>query len=217
MFVGCHRGLPLFLQSFCQAAGGATFGAGEEGTVNALGLNERCWLCLPVGLGLGFGWFLSAFLRLVSGEFTAIHIITWNASAIVSSIFEATLRSHPQGASVFRMFLSSALIRNHQKHKRPEGGFPRLATSGRLFGASWRQLGCTVWPPATLWCQLVSERGYIFDSGGASWCQLGCTVSPPAILWCQLVPAKGYIFDSGPQKGIQRVSIRSFLGTPRPR
>ena len=39
VFVGCHRGLPLFCQSFGYAAGGATCSAGEEGTVNALGLN----------------------------------------------------------------------------------------------------------------------------------------------------------------------------------
>ena len=45
VFVGCHRGLPLFCQSFGYAAGGATCSAGEEGTVNALGLNERRLLC----------------------------------------------------------------------------------------------------------------------------------------------------------------------------
>ena len=67
-FVGCHSGLPLFCQSFGYAAGGATCSAGEEGTVNAVGLNERRLLCAVARLGLGFGLLVCVPLRLVSSE-----------------------------------------------------------------------------------------------------------------------------------------------------
>ena len=66
-----------------------------------------------------------------------------------------TLRSKPQGASAFCMFLCRALIRNQQKHKRPEGGPPRLATGGGSFGVHSFAYGDF----------MVPKRGYIFDSG----------------------------------------------------